>query len=217
MPMFVIGVTGGIGSGKSSFSRLLAEAGLPVLDADETSKMLTAPGGSSMPAIVSLFGHEILDENGGLNRSKMSSLAFQDKKCLDQLSAILHQDIAKAFKEKLQLLRTQKCKAAVLDVPLPVKEGFLDLTDLVVCVWADTDKRLDRLEKRGLPREEALRRMAVQLDRESYLALSDILIENNGTEEDLRENARCFLEKELNARGIPYTPLPSASSKAAQF
>ncbi|MDO5033235.1 MAG: dephospho-CoA kinase [Eubacteriales bacterium] len=205
--MFVIGVTGGIGAGKSSFAGLLAEAGLPVLDADKISHELTQAGGRSMLAIEEAFGPKYLKPDGSLDRQAMSALAFQDKKSLDRLSAIIHQDVILTMEEGLQALSKSQAQAAVLDVPIPVKHGFLDRSDLVICIWADDEIRLSRLAQRGMAQAEAQRRMAVQLSREEYAKLADMLILNNGSLEDLRLRAQEILQTELAARGIKFKDL----------
>ncbi len=205
--MFIIGVTGGIGAGKSSFAQLLAEAGLPLIDADQISHEMTKAGGRSMPEIEAYFGPDFLNPDGSLDRKAMAALAFQDKKSLDKLSAIIHHDVILTIGEKLQALSQTKAQAAVLDVPIPVKHGFLDRCDLVISLWADDDLRLERLEKRGMPRDEAKRRMAVQLSRAEYEKLSDLFVLNNGSRDDLRRQAQEILQTELGSRGIKFQDL----------
>ena len=205
--MFIIGVTGGIGAGKSSFASLLAEAGLPLLDADQISHEMTKAGGRSMPEIEACFGPDYLNPDGSLDRTAMSALAFRDKKSLDKLSAIIHHDVISTIADRLQALSQTNAQAAVLDVPIPVKHGFLDRCDLVIGLWAEDDLRLERLEKRGMSRDEAKRRMAVQLSREEYEKLSDIFVLNNGSREDLRQQAQKILQDELGSRGIKFQDL----------
>lgn len=210
--MFVIGVTGGIGAGKSSFARFLAEAGLPLIDADQISHELTQAGGRSMAQIAAVFGDAYLKEDGSLDREAMAALAFRDKKSLDSLSAIIHQDVIWTIDQRLATLSQTGSQAVVLDVPIPVKHGFLDRCDLVISLWADDQIRLERLAERGMPPEEARRRMAVQLSREEYENLSDILLLNNGSLDDLRSRAQEILQAELSSRGIPFQDLLPQSS-----
>lgn len=205
--MFIIGVTGGIGAGKSSLAELLAEAGLPLLDADQISHEMTKAGGRSMPEIEACFGADYLNPDGSLDRKAMAALAFQDKKSLDTLSTIIHHDVLLTIADRLQELSQSKAQAVVLDVPIPVKHGFLDRCDLVISVWADEEVRLERLEKRGMPREEAQRRMAVQLSQAEYEKLSDLLVLNNGSREDLRKQAQKILQDQLATRGIKFQDL----------
>ncbi|MDO5015837.1 MAG: dephospho-CoA kinase [Eubacteriales bacterium] len=205
--MFIIGITGGIGSGKSSFARLLAEAGLPVLDADKISHSVTATGGASIAAIRETFGPEFIREDGSLDRQRMADLAFSDKKALDRLSAIVHQDVFSSMEESLADFSRQKLSAVVLDVPIPVEHGFLDRVDLVVCVWTDEEIRIPRLVDRGMSEEEARRRIAVQMTKDDYLNISDYFIQNNGSLEDLRCKAQSFLMEVLEDRGIKFKAL----------
>lgn len=205
--MFILGVTGGIGCGKSTVAALLKEAGLAVLDADAISHELTAPQGKSLPAIVEAFGPDILAEDGSLSRQEMARLVFQDKKQLDRLSGIIHRDVLEEIGLRLDQLSEQKVQAVALDVPLPVKHGFLDRCDQVWCVWADENIRLERLFLRGLSREEAKLRIRVQLNEEEYRKLSTHMIYNNGDLSDLRTKVQELLESELQSRGIAYQSL----------
>lgn len=205
--LFIIGVSGGIGSGKSSFASLLSEAGLPVLDADKISHQMTAAGGDSMQEIAQVFGSDFIKADGSLNRDAMANLAFRDKKALDILSAIIHKDVFAYMDKAIAELEKNGEKCVVLDVPIPVKEGFLDRCDLVVCLWTDYDLRLERLAIRGMDVEEAKRRIAVQMTEEEYRKISDYFILNNGSFEDLRRAAQDFLEKEFSSRGLSFQAL----------
>lgn len=207
--MFIIGITGGIGSGKSTFASLLHEAGLPVIDADQLSHEMTAANGRSMKKIKEIFGEKMLQQDGSLNRKAMAELAFQDKKALDLLSRIIHEDVFDRMDEIIKDLEKQGASGLVLDVPIPVEHGFLNRCNLVCCIWADDNIRLDRLVKRGLPAEEARRRMAVQMTKEKYKKISHYFIMNNGSLEDLRKEAEKLLQEELASRGIPYRSLIS--------
>lgn len=205
--MFILGVTGGIGCGKSTVAALLKEAGLAVLDADVISHELTAPQGKSLPTIVEAFGPDILAEDGSLSRQEMARLVFQDKKQLDRLSGIIHRDVLEEIGLRLDQLSEKKVQAVALDVPLPVKHGFLDRCDQVWCVWADEKIRLNRLLLRGLSQEEAELRIRVQLTEEEYRKLSTHMIFNNGDLSDLRVKVQGLLESELQSRGIVYQSL----------
>lgn len=203
--MFVIGITGGIGSGKTSFANLLSKAGLHVLDADQISHQVTGIDGRSIPKIKEAFGKDFIKADGSLNREKMADLAFQDKKALDSLSDIVHSDVFASMEESIKTLGAASVPVVVLDVPIPVEHGFLDRSDVVVCIWADDEIRLNRLIKRGMEAEEAKRRMAIQMSKEEYQQISDYFYLNNGSHDQLREKALDFLEKELASRGISYS------------
>ena len=200
--MFVLGMTGGIGCGKSTVAAICKEAGLPVIDADELSRKVTSTEGAAIPELIEVFGQSVIDEKGALDRQKMAQIAFHDKKALDKLSAIVHRYVLEEMQKEVKRLAEAGEKAVVLDVPIPVKHGFLDLCDQVWVVWADDSSRIERLSRRGMSEAEARRRMAMQMSREDYLALADHVIENNDSLEALRQNVLSLLTKELKERGI---------------
>ena len=147
--MFVLGITGGIGSGKSTVSGLLAERGLLVLDADEISRNVTGPMGRAMPEIAETFGKKVVAANGALNRRVMSDIAFGDKKKLDDLSTIIHRHVFEQIEETLGKEKEKGTKCVVLDVPIPVNK-FRELCNQIWVVTCDKDVRLARLQKRGM-------------------------------------------------------------------
>lgn len=205
--MFVIGITGGIGTGKSTVASLCREAGLSVLDADKISHSVTQSEGLAIPEIIDVFGEEFINTDGSLNRKKMSDLVFQDKKSLDSLSLIVHKYTIKQMGIYLDELENSGAKVAVLDVPIPVKEGFLDRSDLVWNVTSDKEIRLKRLEVRGLSRSEALRRMAVQMTPEEYSKLADLDIVNNHDFDYLRKQVNQILSEVLTPRGLSFNKI----------
>ena len=202
--MFIVGITGGIGSGKSTLAQCFKDIGIQVVDADQISRDLTAHGGLVLPEIAKVFGDQVFDENGNLLRARLSEEVFKDKKKLDLLEKIVHQEVVREMQEQIAKAKKAKQQAIALDVPIPVKHGFLDTCDQIWCVWADQDIRLERLEKRGMTKAEALRRMQVQLDEESYRELSDHFLLNNGAINDLRKQAFQLIETEFSARGIHF-------------
>ncbi len=200
--MFVLGITGGIGCGKSSVAQICREAGLPVIDADELSRQVTAAGGAAMPAIIEKFGTGAADEKGALDRQSMASKVFASHRTLDQLSAIVHLHVVEQIGLQVKKLEDKKTRAVVLDVPIPVKRGFIDICNQVWVVWASDEVRLARLAARGMDGEEVRRRMAMQMKREDYLKLADHVIQNDGSPEELTEQVMALLEQELGQRGV---------------
>lgn len=200
--MFVLGITGGIGCGKSTVAQICREAGLPVVDADELSHSVTEKDGAAIPELIEQFGPSIIDENGALNRKKMADRVFHDRKNLDQLSAIVHKHVLETMRQRVEALEEKNNRAVVLDVPIPVKHGFLDLCDQVWVVWTREDLRIERLAARGMTEEEARRRMAMQMSEEEYSARADHVIKNNKSIDDLRKNVMDLLKQELGERGI---------------
>ncbi|MEA4888239.1 MAG: dephospho-CoA kinase [Clostridiaceae bacterium] len=200
--MFVIGITGGIGCGKSTAADICRQAGLPVIDADELSRAVTAENGAAIPELIEQFGSAVVNSQGSLDRQAMAALVFKNHRALDQLSAIVHRHVLSQMKEQVDKLAQKKVRAVVLDVPIPVKHGFLDICDQVWVVWADDAKRLERLRGRGMDENEARRRMAMQMTREEYTGLADHVIENNQGLDELTGRIRELLNQELGQRGI---------------
>ena len=155
--MFVIGITGGIGCGKSTVAALCQEAGIPVLDADRISRAATAPGGRAIADIKTAFGSGVIDAEGGLDRAKMAKQVFRNKQILDELSAIVHRIVLEDIGQTLHVWTEKRVKAAVLDVPIPVRHGFLDRCNQVWVIWSAETIRLERLRERGMSEAEARR------------------------------------------------------------
>ncbi len=122
--MFIIGITGGIGCGKTTVANLCRQAGLAVIDADEISRQATAPDGLAIEPIVAAFGRSVLDAKGGLDRAKMARQVFADRRALDQLSQIVHREVIAEMQRQIEKLKEKKVKAAVLDVPIPLSTVF---------------------------------------------------------------------------------------------
>lgn len=200
--MFIIGITGGIGCGKSTAAQICREAGLPVIDADELSRQATSAGGSAMEAIIEQFGSGSVDSKGALDRQVMAKKVFQNHRALDQLSSIVHRHVIDQIALEVKKLEQKKTRAVVIDVPIPVKHGFLDLCDQIWVIWADDQVRLARLAGRGMDETEARRRMAMQMTKQEYLDLADHVLENDGSENDLKNKIRDLLTSELGQRGI---------------
>ncbi|NCA98784.1 MAG: dephospho-CoA kinase [Clostridia bacterium] len=210
--MFIIGITGGIGCGKTTVANLCRQAGLAVIDADEISRQATAPEGLAIEPIVAAFGRSVLDAKGGLDRAKMARQVFADRKALDQLSQIVHREVIAEMQRQIEKLKDKKVKAAVLDVPIPVKQGFLDSVNQVWVVWAQEDVRISRLLGRGMAEDDARRRIAMQMTRDEYQAIADHLIDNSGDFAALIQTVEDLFKDELASRGIRYQSLTSADT-----
>ncbi|MBR3032333.1 MAG: dephospho-CoA kinase [Clostridiales bacterium] len=200
--MFVLGVTGGIGTGKSTVSGYFRDKGVEVLDADEISRKVTDVGGVALPEIAELFGPRAITANGALNRKYVASLVFTEKKKLDKLSAIVHHYVLTTIGEEIAKAAERKVKLIVLDVPIPVKHGFVDVCNQILVVSSNDEIRLERLVLRGMDRDDARKRMAMQMTREEYEELADRVLVNDGTIEELYEQIEKYIKEELNERGI---------------
>ncbi len=199
--MFVLGVTGGIGSGKSTVSSYLGDKGLTVIDADELSRQVTDVGGIAVPAIAEVFGRRAVKDNGALNRKYVSGIVFKDKTKLDVLSSIVHRFVLDKMEEEVGKLRTKGTKCVVLDVPIPVNR-FVNMCNQIWVVTCDLDVRLARLKDRGMDADDAQRRIAMQMTDDEYEQLGDYSIDNSGTLDETYASVDKLIVKELNGRGI---------------
>ena len=199
--MFVLGITGGIGSGKSTVSSYLGDKGIIVLDADEISRQVTDVGGAAIPAIEEIFGKRAVKDNGALNRKYVSGIVFKDKTMLDLLSTIIHRHVLDKMSDDIDKLREKGVKCVVLDVPIPVNR-FVSLCNQIWVVTCDEKIRLERLKERGMDIEDAKRRIAMQMTDEEYMELGDYGIDNSGSIEETIAQIDKLIVKELNGRGI---------------
>ena len=199
--MFIVGVTGGIGSGKSTVSKYLEDKGLKVLDADKISGDVTAAGGSAVPEVAEVFGPNSIDEDGAMNRKYISDIVFHDRMKLDLLSSIVHKHVFVEMERMIAEETEKNTKCLILDVPIPVKK-FIDISDQVWVVTCDTPTRISRLLDRGLSRDEAMRRIAMQLSDDEYSDLGDFVIDNSGTVEETYAKVEELIKSQLVERGI---------------
>ncbi|MFY9231751.1 MAG: dephospho-CoA kinase [Candidatus Nanopelagicales bacterium] len=177
--MIRIGLTGGIGSGKSTVATMLAERGAVIIDADQISRELVEPGGEALAALVTEFGPRILQENGSLSRGELAALAFSEPEATARLNAIMHPLIREESARRLR--EAPQAPAVVYDMPLLVETGQQDLVDLVVVADVPEEVQLDRaIRLRGLDPVDVRRRMEVQASREVRLAAADVVIDNSG-------------------------------------
>jgi dephospho-CoA kinase len=187
--MLKVGLTGGIGAGKSEVSRLLASYGAVLVDADLIAREVVAPGTSGLAAVVAEFGDGVLLPDGALDRPKLGSLVFADPARLAALNAIVHPLVRDRSAELER--RAGPGDVLVNDVPLLAENGLAKVFDLVVVVDAAEATRLDRLVRlRGMAENEARARMAAQSSREDRLAIADLVIDNDGPLEALEPQVR---------------------------
>ena len=190
--MILIGLTGGIGSGKSSVSVRLAAKGAVVIDADAITRSLQAPGQPVLEQMVARFGPGILQADGSLDRQAVADIVFADPAALADLNAIVHPAVGAEIARRLGE-ESATDHVVVLDVPLLVESGRNDLRALIV-VDVDPEVAVDRLVRfRGVREDDARARMARQASREQRLASADLVIDNGGSEADLdREVERAW-------------------------
>lgn len=182
--MLKVGLTGGIGSGKSEVSRRLASKGAVVIDADKIAREVVEPGTGGLARIVEIFGTEVLREDGALNREKLGSIVFADPGKLASLNGIVH-PLVGARVEELQH-QADESAIVVYDVPLLAENNLAPMYDVVVVVDAADEVRLARLVGiRGMSEQDARARIAAQADREDRLKIADLVVPNEGSLEDL--------------------------------
>ena len=186
--MLRVGLTGGIGSGKSEVSRRLGQHGAAVIDADLVAREVVEPGTPGLGQIAAVFGPEVLLPDGRLDRARLGQLVFADDELRAKLNAIVHPLVA----ERTQQLEQQAAAAVgptgivVHDVPLLTENQLQRNYDTVIVVDAPDETRFQRLtEDRGLTPEHARERMAAQAGRDQRLAIADIVVDNSGPLDDL--------------------------------
>ncbi|MFI8964676.1 dephospho-CoA kinase [Streptomyces sp. NPDC053493] len=200
--MLKVGLTGGIGAGKSEVSRLLVSYGAVLIDADRIAREVVEPGTPGLAAVVAEFGPEILTPEGTLDRPKLGSVVFADPDRLAALNAIVH-PLVGARSAELEALAGPD-DVVVHDVPLLTENGLAPLYDLVVVVDAAPETQLDRLVRlRGMTEPEARARMAAQATRAQRRAVADLLVDNDGPLEALESQVRKVWE-ELRQRAAAH-------------
>lgn len=184
--MLSLGLTGGIGSGKSTVSALLEERGAVVVDADRIVRSLQEPGEPVFEAMVEAFGPSIVAEDGTLDRQAVADIVFGDDEALKTLNGIVHPAVGAAIADRLvELAETDE--VVILDIPLLVESGRDDMAAVIV-VDVDPEIAVQRLvEHRGFSEEDARSRMSRQVSREDRLAKADVVLDNSGTLDDLEE------------------------------
>jgi dephospho-CoA kinase len=180
--MLRVGLSGGIGSGKSTVARALARRGAIVIDADAIAREVVEPGQPGLAAVVERFGAEVLDAEGRLDRPKLAALVFDDAAARADLNAIVHPRVAVETARRTAAAPSDA--VVVIDVPLLV-EAARSGYDVVVIVEAPEPVRLERLIARGMSPEDARRRMAAQASDADRRKVADVILDNSGTEEDL--------------------------------
>lgn len=193
----IVGLTGGVSSGKSLVAEELKRLGAAVIDADRIARDIVLPGESAYNDVVREFGEGILSKDGSINRAALANIVFSDPEKLKRLNRITHPPIIRKIVEELESCREEHPDVIiVLDAPLLVEVGLHRTVDKVIVVYADEDTRIKRLkEKNNLTAEEARRRINAQIPLPKKLEYADFVIDNNGTrEETLKETRKVYSE-----------------------
>ena len=188
--MLRIGLTGGIGSGKSTVAGLLAARGAQIVDADRIAREVVEPGTPGLEAVVAAFGPGVLTHDGALDRPALAAVVFADPEARRRLDGIVH-PLVRARATEL-VAAAPPDAVVVQDVPLLVETGQAGSYDLVLVVEADLETRVRRLVGRGLSEDDARARIAAQATDEQRRAMADVVLENSGTVEDLEAQVERF-------------------------
>ena len=179
--MVVIGITGGVGTGKSTVAKMFQQLGAVVLDADVIAHLVMEPKRLAWRQIVKAFGEDVLNEDQTINRKRLAAIVFADDERRKWLERIIHPKVLHVIKQQLhRLKRSRRVRAVVLDVPLLMEAGAEGLADVLVVVTAPPQVQRERLKKKyGWSEEETNARMAAQWDLSAKVALADHVVENS--------------------------------------
>ena len=183
----VLGLTGGVGMGKSTAARLLKKAGLPVVDSDGLAREAVQPGTEGLAEIADEFGEGFLKPDGSLDRDKMASTVFQDQAARKQLELIIHPRVRAVWENRIEQWREQKRPVGVVVIPLLFEVGVQDSFDAVLCVASTASTQRSRLRGRNWSDDQIAARIAAQMDIAQKMDLADHVLWNEGTPDQLGE------------------------------
>ncbi|WP_293830481.1 dephospho-CoA kinase [uncultured Corynebacterium sp.] len=191
-----VGLTGGIGSGKSTVARMLGGAGFAVVDADQVARDIMEPGSPVLEEVAAAFGADLIGDDGALDRGELARRAFATTEDTQRLNAITHPAIRAESERRFAAAEEAGEQAVIYDMPLLVDLGLNQDMDLTVVVDVDKEERIRRLvDKRGLDEADARARMAQQIDDEDRLVAADVVIDNNGPLDALDAQVAALVEK----------------------
>lgn len=193
--MFLIGLTGGIGSGKSTVASRLKTLGAQIVDADKIAREIVEPGEPALAELAEAFDG-VLNADGTLNRGELARQAFATPEATEKLNSITHPRIRERTLERFVQARNEAVPVLVYDMPLLIENGEYKKMDHVLVVDAEDEIRIDRLvNSRGLDEDDARRRIAAQISREERLAAADSVVDNSGTRDQLLQQVDTFWEQ----------------------
>jgi len=202
--MLLVGLTGGIGSGKSTVARMLEKRGAIVFDADVLARQAVAPGTPGFEKVVERFGPNVLAPGGGLDREALASIVFADPAARRNLEGIVHPEVRRMFAEGCEEYRDSD-RVVVFSAPLLVETGMHTAFDLLIVVSAPVATQIERLmRERAMPERAVQARIEAQLPLEAKAEVADVLVDNEGTLEDLEAQVdRLWRDLETRARSGP--------------
>ena len=193
--MFLIGLTGGIGSGKTTVASRLKTLGARIVDADKIAREIVEPGEPALAELAEAFDG-VLNADGTLNRAELARQAFATPEATEKLNSITHPRIRERTLERFAQARTEAVPVLVYDMPLLIENGEYKKMDHVLVVDAADEIRIDRLvNSRGLDEDDARHRIAAQISREERLAAADSVVDNSGTRDQLLQQVDTFWEQ----------------------
>jgi dephospho-CoA kinase len=198
--MRIIGLTGGIGSGKSTVSAMLRELGATIVDADEGARAVVEPGQPALQEIRERFGAEVFAAGGHLDRERLADIVFSDERAREDLNAITHPRVRAWMAERMQAAAEAAAPAVVLDVPLLFESGLTAGLDDIVVVWAPVETQFARAVARGGRGEDIRARIKAQMPLDQKREHASVVIDNSGSEEDTRAQVEAFWRR-LTAGG----------------
>lgn len=194
--MKIIGLTGGIGTGKSTASDYLIERGFSVLDADKIAREIVEPGAETLMKLTELYGTEILLDDGNLDRKKLGTIVFSDQEKKRTFDKIMHAKVLEIIRERILEMKASKCKLVFIDAPLLFETGLDAYANEVWVVDADDQTRINRIMKRdSLNQDEIKKRIESQMSREEKKLLANKIIDNCGSREELYVELEKLLQK----------------------
>ena len=189
----VLGLTGGVGMGKSTAARLLKKVGLPVVDSDDLAREAVQPGTKGLAEIVDEFGEGFLKADGSLDRDKMASKVFQDEAARKRLEAIIHPRVRTVWEKQIDQWREQKRPVGVVVIPLLFEVDLQDSFDAVLCVACTANTQRARLRERNWDDAQITARIAAQMDIAQKMDLADHVLWNEGAPELLMDQMKEIL------------------------
>lgn len=197
--MKIIGITGGIGSGKSTVANLLSEQySIDVINADQIAKEIMQRK-EVMQKVKNIFGDMILNEDQMIDRAKLSEIVFQDRKAKQALEEIVHPLVRNVFLEKTTSYQTNDLPYVIYDCPLLIEAGLQNDVDITVLVYAVEEARIKRIMKRDhLPKEATKHRIDAQMNLEDKIPSADIIVYNTGTYDELKDSMKYLYQEFIN-------------------
>ena len=201
--MRILGLTGGIGSGKSMVAQMFAQLGAVVIDADQLAREVVEPGQPALEEITATFGREMLLPDGRLNRAKLAGIIFADSAARAKLNAITHPRIRERMDAEVAARRSGP-GVLILDIPLLYENDRASAVEKVIVVWVDPETQLRRLNERdGLTIEAARQRIAAQMPLDAKRARADLVIDNNHGRENTRRQVEAIYRRYAAAAPRP--------------